>query len=74
MKDRHFGDVRLTEEFGSGTLVLKDGVMRLTKSGRTIAWFGRFFRTNLLPKHRLLIGTHTDVLTDPFRADEKKAP
>ena len=60
-------DVRLTEQLESGTIEIKDGCVILTEKGETIASFGRFFRTNFLPKQRLLLGEYTDALTDPFR-------
>jgi hypothetical protein len=60
-------DVRLTEQLASGTIEIKNGCVLLTSKGETIASFGRFFRTNFLPKQRLLLGEYTDALTDPFR-------
>lgn len=60
-------DVRLTEQLVSGTIEIKNGCVLLTPKGETIASFGRFFRTNFLPKQRLLLGGYTDALTDPFR-------
>lgn len=67
MKEDHLVDVRLTEQLQSGTIVIKHGCVLLTDKGRYLAEFSRFFRNNLLPKHRLLMGKYTDVLTDPFR-------
>lgn len=60
-------DVRLTEQLESGTIVIEDGCVKLTKKGDLLASFGRFYRQHLLPKKRLLMGEYTDVLTDPFR-------
>ena len=59
-------DVRLTEQLESGTVEIKNGCVVLTEKGEMIASFGRFFRTNFLPKQRLLLGEYTDALTDPF--------
>ena len=67
LKEHRLVDVRLTEQLESGTIVLHDGCVRLTSKGEYIATFGRFFRKNLLPKKRLLMGEYTDDLTDPFR-------
>jgi hypothetical protein len=61
-------DVRLTEQVESGTIVIDDGCVLLTPRGERIAQFGRYFRTNWLPKKRLLMGQYTDALTDPFRS------
>jgi hypothetical protein len=60
-------DVRLTEQLQSGTIVIRDGCVLLTDKGRDLAHVSRFFRNNLLPKHRLLMGKYSDALTDPFR-------
>ncbi|MET3652780.1 hypothetical protein [Dyella japonica] len=67
MPEDHLVDVRLTEQLQSGTIVIKDGCVLLTPKGQSLARFSRFFRNNLLPKHRLLMGSYSDVLTDPFR-------
>lgn len=60
-------DVRLTEQMQSGTIEIADGCVLLTEKGRDLAVFSRYFRTNWLPKKRLLMGEYTDDLTDPFR-------
>jgi len=67
VKEHHLVDVRLTEQLQSGTIVIRDGCVLLTDKGRRLAYISRFFRNNLLPKHRLLMGTYSDALTDPFR-------
>jgi hypothetical protein len=67
VKEHHLVDVRLTEQLESGTIVIHDGCVLLTDKGRRLAHISRFFRNNLLPKHRLLMGTYSDALTDPFR-------
>ncbi len=66
VKEHRLVDVRLTEQESSGTIVIENGCVKLTKRGQNLATFGRFFRKNLLPKHRLLMGEYTDDLTDPF--------
>lgn len=66
MREHRLVDVRLTEQSQSGTIEIKNNCVRLTEKGKKIALFSRYFRKNLLPKHRLLMGTYTDVLTDPF--------
>jgi hypothetical protein len=67
MKEDRLVDVRLTEQLQSGTIVIRDGCVLLTDKGRRLAHFSKFFRNTLLPKHRLLMGQYSDVLTDPFR-------
>lgn len=59
--------VRLTEQQSSGTVVIGGGCVRLTQRGHRLAHFSRWFRKYLLPRQRLLMGTYTDELTDPFR-------
>jgi hypothetical protein len=67
MKEYRLVDVRLTEQLQSGTIEIKDGCVVLTPKGQRIASFGQFFRNNLLPKHRLLMGQYTDDLVNPFK-------
>lgn len=67
MVEHRLVDVRLTEQLQSGTIVIDRGCVRLTARGERLASFSRFFRANLLPKQRLLMGTYSDDLTDPFR-------
>lgn len=67
VKEHRLVDVRLTEQQVSGTIVIENGCVRLTDRGARLAAFSRFFRAHLLPKQRLLAGTYTDDLTDPFR-------
>jgi len=68
MKEDHLVDVRITEQQASGTITLQDGIVKLTGRGNFIATCSRFFRNNFLPKHRLLMGTYSDVLTHPFES------
>jgi hypothetical protein len=60
-------DVRLTEQLASGTIRIEGGCVLLTPRGAKLATFSRWFRTNLLPRRRLLLGEYSDDLTDPFR-------
>jgi hypothetical protein len=70
VKEHRLVDVRLTEQQVSGTIVIENGCVKLTERGARAAAFSRFFRTHLLPRQRLLAGTYTDDLTDPFRHSE----
>lgn len=67
VKEHHLLEIRLTEAQETGTVAIINGCVKLTPRGERIASFGRFFRQNLLPKQRLLMGKYTDVMTDPFR-------
>jgi hypothetical protein len=60
-------DVRLTEQLESGTIAIKDGCVRLTPKGRTLAHGSSWFRKHLLPRERLLRGEYNSSLTTPFR-------
>lgn len=71
VKEHRLVDVRLTEQQQSGTIAITDGCVKLTEHGLQLASFSRFFRKNLLPKQRLLMGKYTDELTDPFRHSQK---
>lgn len=67
VREHHLVEVRLTEQLQSGTISIQDGCVKLTPWGARLATFSRFYRKNLLPTHRLLMGKYTDTLTDPFR-------
>jgi hypothetical protein len=67
VKEDHLVAVRLTEQLQSGTIIISNECVLLTDKGRRLAHFSKFFRNTLLPKHRLLMGEYSDVLTDPFR-------
>ena len=67
LHEHHLVEVRLTEQLQSGTIEIEGGCVRLTPRGRRMAAFSRYFRANLLPHRRLLLGRYTDELTDPFR-------
>ena len=67
VKEHRLIDVRLTEQLESGTIIIKNGCVKLTEKGEWIANFSRFYRQHLLPKKRLLMGEYTDELTNPFR-------
>ena len=59
-------DVRLTEQFSSGFAERRGDCVVLTDKGRLLAAFMDFFRRNMLPKKRNLLGEITDKLTRPF--------
>ncbi|AXI84031.1 hypothetical protein FUT69_02360 [Xylella taiwanensis] len=73
MREHHLIEVRLTEQLQSGTIYIHNGCVKLTDRGERLASFSRFYRKNLLPKHRLLMGNYTDTLTDPFRESRVKS-
>ncbi len=64
-------DVRLTEQFASGT-VRRDGeCVVLTERGKSLANFMNGYRRLLLPRKRNLMGEITDRLTRPFDNTEQ---
>jgi hypothetical protein len=67
VKEHRLVDVRVTEQLQSGTIAIHDGCVTLTPRGHALATFSRWFRQNLLPRQRLLMGEYSDDLTDPFR-------
>lgn len=67
MVEHRLVDVRLTEQLQSGTIEIHDGCVRLTARGERLVGFSRWFRANMLPRRRLLMGEYTDDLTNPFR-------
>ena len=70
VKEHRLVDVRLTEQEQSGTLVIKDGCVKLTDWGNTLATSSRYFRNHFLPKQRLLRGEYSSDLTDPFKSSD----
>lgn len=70
VKEDQLVAVRLTEQLQSGTIIVQDGCVKLTPWGRYLVRFSTFFRHNLLPKKRLLMGNYTDALTHPFSDSE----
>jgi hypothetical protein len=73
VKEHRLVDVRLTEQQQSGTVEIKDGCVKLTAWGQTLATSSRYFRAHFLPKQRLLMGKYSDDLTDPFRNSVERA-
>ena len=73
VKEYRLVDVRLTEQQSSGTIVIKDGCVKLTERGKYLASVSSYFRKNFLPKQRLLMGEYTDDLTDPFRESNSRS-
>ena len=71
MVEHRLVDVRLTEQNVSGTVTIEDNCVRLTPRGEMIANITRFYRQNLLPKNRLLMGELSDDLTNPFRESKQ---
>lgn len=67
LKEHQLVAVRLTEQLESGTIKIENGCVMLTPAGERIVKLSRWFRTNLLPTQRLLLGNYSDALTDPFR-------
>lgn len=67
LKEHRLVDVRLTEQLASGTIAIQNGCVSLTAKGESLASFSRYFRAHWLPKERLLLGTYSDALVDPFR-------
>jgi len=46
-------NVRLTEQQASGTIAINNNCAVITRKGKFLANFSKFFRANLLPKHRI---------------------
>ena len=67
MKEHQLVAIRLTEQLESGTIKIENGCVILTPQGERIVKISKWFRANLLPKQRLLLGEYSDALTDPFR-------
>jgi hypothetical protein len=71
VKEHRLVEVRITEQLESGTIIIENGCVKLTDRGEKLVTFSNYFRKNLLPKKRLLMGNYSDDLTDPFRNSVK---
>jgi hypothetical protein len=69
-KEHRLVDVRLTEQQKSATVNIENDCVKLTKRGEILVSFSQFFRKNLLPKQRLLMGQYTDDLTHLFSNED----
>ena len=67
VKEHRLVDIRLTEQIQSGTIIIDKGCVKLTEKGNKIASISRFIRMNFLAKKRLINGSYTDDLTNPFK-------
>jgi predicted membrane protein len=67
IKEHRLADVRITEQKESGTIVIENGCVKLTELGKSIVGFSLFFRKNLLPRSRLIMGEYSDDLINPFK-------
>jgi hypothetical protein len=70
MKEHRLVDVRITEQYESGTISIYNDCVQITDRGKLLVKISLFIRNNLLPKKRLLMGEYSDDLTNPFRQDE----
>ena len=60
-------DVRLTEQKQAGTIKIENGCVKITEFGKILVVFSQYFRSNLLPRQRLLNDQYTDDLINPFK-------
>ena len=67
MKELRVIDVRLTEQFKSGNIIIENECIKLTKKGMLLASISYNFRRYFLPKKRLLMGKYSADLTDIFK-------
>ena len=67
VREHRLMDIRLTEQVASGTIVISpDGCVRITPRGDFLAASSRFFRRHFLPEERLITGSYSNDLVDPF--------
>ena len=67
VKEHRLLDVRLTEQKQSGTIKIENGCVKITEFGKILVVFSQYFRSNLLPRQRLLNDQYTDDLINPFK-------
>ena len=66
MLEHHLVAIRLTEQLESGTIIIENNCVKLTKKGEILATISRYFKKHFLPKRRLLPGKYTSDLINPF--------
>lgn len=66
IREHKLVDIRLTEQLNAGTVEIEDDCVRLTRKGKFLSDFATFYRSNLLPKKRLVLDRYTDELNNPF--------
>ena len=67
-------NIRLTEGLNSGTIKIVNGCVNLTPWGERVVAFTTFYRANILPKQREIMGQYTDTLTNPLRGIKPPVP
>lgn len=67
MEEHRVLEIRLTEQRNSGTISIIENCVILTSLGKSISNFTLFFRSNFLPKSRLIMDNYSDDLTRIFR-------
>lgn len=71
LKEHRVLEIRLTEQKNSGTISIKGNCISLTNLGKIISNFTLFFRSNFLPKKRLIMDNYSDELTNIFNKNRK---
>ena len=64
MAEHQLVEVRLTEQVVSGTIIIENGCVKITKLGKTLSSISQYFRKHFLAKKRLLSGQYTDELIE----------
>jgi hypothetical protein len=72
LKEHRVLEIRLTEQENSGTISIKGNCVSLTNLGKIISNFTLFFRSNFLPKNRLIMNNYSDELTNIFNKNRKE--
>ena len=65
--EHHVSDIRITEQFNSGSSLMDDNCLYLSKKCKVVVGFTKFFRKNLLPKRRLIGDSFSDALINPIK-------
>jgi hypothetical protein len=71
MTEHQLVKVRLTEQLVSGTIIIENNCVKLTKLGRTLAFISQHFRKHFLAKNRLVSGKYTSELTEILKFNSK---
>ena len=64
MEDHQLIKIRITEQLESGTIIIENNCVKITKLGEMLSSFSKFFRKNFLSDKRLLDGEYTNRLVN----------
>lgn len=72
MADHQLIKIRLTEQLKSGTIIIENNCVKITKWGEIMVFVSQNFRKNFLAKKRLILEQYTDELVNISKSKTPK--